>query len=140
MYAAHRKRPTPDSTDWAILSPRVPFFRNDDGTSLDKPWLLDVLTCAAPVASRIGQPLAGDLLERRIHRVLAIAQAYGYQTLILGAWGGGAFGNDTVRTVRDFRNALEGDYAGAFSDVVFAVTDWSEERRYLGPFRGVFSS
>ena len=54
MYAAHRRRPTPDSTDWAILSPRVPVFRRDDSASLDAPWLLDVLTCAAPVASRIG--------------------------------------------------------------------------------------
>ena len=85
MYAAHRQRPTPDSTDWAILSPRVPFFREDDGTPLDEPWMLDVITCAAPVAARIGQPLAGDLLERRIHRVLAIAHAYGYRTLVLGA-------------------------------------------------------
>jgi uncharacterized protein (TIGR02452 family) len=65
MYDTHRKRPTPDSTDWAILSPRVPFFRLDDGTTLDAPWLLDVLTCAAPVAFRVGQPLAGDMLARR---------------------------------------------------------------------------
>ena len=139
MYAAHRKRPTPDSTDWAILSPRVPFFRRDDGTSLDEPWLLDVITCAAPVASHIGQRLAGDLLARRIHRVLAIAQAYRYETLVLGAWGCGAFGNDPLRTARDFRSALEGAYAGAFREVVFAITDWSDERRFLGPFRDVFA-
>lgn len=140
MYAAHRQRPTPDSTDWAILSPRVPFFRQDDGTLLDDPWLLDVITCAAPVAARIGQPLAGDLLERRIHRVLAIAHAYGYRTLVLGAWGCGAFANDPHRTAQDFRSALEGPYAGVFAEVVFAITDWSPERRFLGPFREVFAS
>jgi uncharacterized protein (TIGR02452 family) len=138
MYDTHRKRPTPDSTDWAILSPRVPFFRLDDGTTLDAPWLLDVLTCAAPVAFRVGQPLAGDMLARRITRVLAMAQAYGYDTLVLGAWGCGAFGNDPHRTARDFRAALEGPFSGAFAHVVFAVTDWSSERRFLGPFREVF--
>ena len=58
---------------------------------------------------------------------------------MLGAWGCGAFGNDAERTAGDFRRALEGEFDGAFSDVVFAVTDWSPERRFLGPFRDTFS-
>jgi hypothetical protein len=33
---------------------------------------------------------------------------------------------------------LEGPFSGAFAHVVFAVTDWSPERRFLGPFREVF--
>jgi uncharacterized protein (TIGR02452 family) len=86
----------------------------------------------------IDQPESGDLLQQRIRRVFEIAQAYGYTALILGAWGCGAFYNDTARTARDFRTALETEFEGAFSDVVFAVTDWSPERRFLGPFRRVF--
>ncbi|RMF58961.1 MAG: TIGR02452 family protein, partial [Calditrichaeota bacterium] len=140
MYEAHRKRPQPDSTDWAILSPDVPVFRTDDGTPLEEPWLLSFITCAAPYAPTVGQPRSGDLLQRRIHRVLAIARAYGYAALVLGAWGCGAFGNDPHRTARDFRQALETEFDGAFSDVVFAITDWSPERRFLGPFRDVFAS
>lgn len=139
MYESHRQRPLPDSTDWAIYSPSVPVFRNDDGTALEQYWLLSFLTCAAPYAPIIGQPKAGDLLQRRIHRVLAIAQSYGYSALVLGAWGCGAFGNDPHRTAVDFRQALENEFAGAFSDIVFAITDWSPERRFLGPFRDVFS-
>jgi uncharacterized protein (TIGR02452 family) len=139
MYEAHRRRPQPDSTDWAIHSPDVPVFREDDGTELERPWLLSFLTCAAPYAPRIGQPQSGNLLQKRIHRVLAIARAYGYTTLVLGAWGCGAFGNDPQRTASDFRHALENEYSGAFSDVVFAIADWSPERRFLGPFRDVFS-
>lgn len=61
MYDAHRKRPRPDSTDWAIYSPDVPVFRKDDGTELDRPWLLSFITCAAPYAPKIGQPESGDL-------------------------------------------------------------------------------
>jgi uncharacterized protein (TIGR02452 family) len=139
MYEEHRKRARPDSTDWAIYSPDVPVFRKDDGAELDKPWLLSFITCAAPVASRIGQPESGDLLQKRIHRVLEIAQAFGYSTLVLGAWGCGAFGNDTHRTAVDFRQALETEFRGAFSDIVFAITDWSPERKFLGPFRDVFA-
>jgi uncharacterized protein (TIGR02452 family) len=78
-------------------------------------------------------------LQHRIHRVLAIAQAYGYSVLVLGAWGCGAFANDPRRTAIDFRQALENDFCGAFSDIVFAITDWSPERRFLGPFRDVFA-
>jgi uncharacterized protein (TIGR02452 family) len=140
MYEEHRKRPRPDSTDWAIYSPDVPVFRSDDGTELGHPWLLSFITCAAPYAPAIGQPEAGDLLQRRIHRVLAIARAYGYSALVLGAWGCGAFGNDAHRTAIDFRHALENEFSGVFFDIVFAITDWSLERRFLGPFREVFTS
>ena len=139
MYAYHRRRSRPDSSDWVITSPDVPVFRSDDGTDLDHPWLLSFLSSAAPYAPSIGQPESGDLLLRRIHRVLAIANAFSYHTLVLGAWGCGAFGNDPYRTAFDFRNALETDFKGHFSDVVFAITDWSPERRFLGPFRDVFS-
>jgi uncharacterized protein (TIGR02452 family) len=140
MYEHHRRRPRPDSTDWAIYSPDVPVFRADDGRELEEPWLLSFITCAAPYAPRIGQPESGDLLQRRIARVLAITRALGYQALVMGAWGCGAFANDPQRTARDFRDALEGELRGAFSDVVFAITDWSPERRFLSPFRDLFAA
>jgi uncharacterized protein (TIGR02452 family) len=140
MYEDHRKRHQWDATDWAIYSPDVPVFRRDDGMELKHPWLLSFITCAAPYAPAIGQPQAGDLLQRRIHRVLAIARAYGYSVLVLGAWGCGAFENDPQRTANDFRQALEGDYSGTFSEIVFAITDWSPESRFLGPFRDVFAA
>ncbi|MBO0720465.1 MAG: TIGR02452 family protein [Blastocatellia bacterium] len=140
MYEEHARRPRPDSTDWTIYSPDVPVFRADDGTELENPWLLSFITCAAPYAHDIGQPESGDILQRRIHRTLAIARAYRYSALILGAWGCGAFGNDTQRTAVDFREALEGEFNGVFSEIVFAIADWSPERKFLGPFRDVFRS
>jgi uncharacterized protein (TIGR02452 family) len=118
----------------------VPFFRRDNGSALDEPWLLDVITCAAPVAPRIGQPRSRKLLKSRIHRVLSIASARGYDSLILGAWGCGAFGNDPRQTAMDFRDALENEFCGVFSHAIFAITDWSIERKFLGPFRDVFSA
>jgi len=140
MYAYHAARPRPDSSDWVIYSPDVPVFRTDDGTELGQPWLLSFLTSAAPVAEAIGQPESGDLLQHRILRALAVASACGHDALVLGAWGCGAFGNDPHRTAHDFRTGLETEFAGHFSDVVFAITDWSPSRRMLGPFLDVFSA
>jgi uncharacterized protein (TIGR02452 family) len=79
------------------------------------------------------------LLARRIRRLLAVARAYGFDALALGAWDCGAFGNDPVRRARGFRDALEGEFDGAFRHVTFAVTDWSADRRFLRPFRDAFS-
>ena len=139
MYTSHRNRNEPDLTDWCIYSPSVPVFRRDNGTITSTPWKLSFLTCAAPYAPDVGQPRSGDLLAKRILRVLDAARYFGHSTLILGAWGCGAFENDPRRTARDFRSALEGPFAGVFSDVVFAITDWSAERRFLRPFDEVFT-
>lgn len=108
-------------------------FRTDRGQALDQPWRLCFITAAAPVATRIGQPEAATLMKQRIHRVLAVARA----RLVLGAWGCGAFGNDPHQTAEDFRAALVDEYAGAFSEVLFAISDCSPERRFLDPFRDV---
>ena len=140
MYAEHATRPRPDSTDWAIYSPDVPVFRTDDGTELEHPWMLSFITCAAPYAPAIGHPESRNLLQKRIHRVLDIARAFEYEALVLGAWGCGAFGNDPLDTALSFKEALEGEFKGVFSDIVFAIADWSPDRRFLGPFCEVFSS
>ena len=70
MYAAHKARPQPDSTDWAILSPDVPVFRDDAGRPQDQPWPLSFITSAAPYAPRLGQAPSARLMESRIRRVL----------------------------------------------------------------------
>lgn len=139
MYAAHATRPQPDSTDWAILSPDVPVFRDDLGRNLDRPWPASFITSAAPHAPTVGEPAAGDLLERRVGRLLDIAHAHGFTTLVLGAWGCGAFGNDPVRTAQSFHHHLQRG-AGAFEHIVFAITDWSPERRLLGAFAATFDA
>lgn len=139
MYEHHRKHQPVKCTEWAILSPDVPVFRTDAGIALDHHWLLSFVTCAAPNAHFVGQPQSGDLLRKRIFRILDIAHVHGYRALVLGAWGCGAFANDPHRTAVDFRHALKTKFRGRFSHIVFAVTDWSPERRFLGPFRDAFA-
>lgn len=139
MYAAHLRRREPDSTDWVILSPGVPVFRTDDGVPLPEPWLLSVITSAAPVAYLVGQPRSGDLLASRIRRVLAVARAFGYTSLVLGAWGCGAFANDPERTASDFRAALT-EFRGAFEHVVFGIPTEFGDDENTAAFARAFSA
>ncbi|TWU36513.1 hypothetical protein Q31b_47940 [Novipirellula aureliae] len=66
IYAFHRDNDPAASSDWAILSPDVPVFRDDAGMECSKPWLLSFLTCAAPYAPAIGRLDAESMLRRRI--------------------------------------------------------------------------
>lgn len=138
MYDAHRTMPQGESSPWCIVSPDVPVFRADDGTTLAAPWPCSFITCAAPYVPDVGPARSARLLQDRIWRVLEIAAARGYDSLVLGAWGCGAFGNNPTTTAKAFRSALESDQGRLFEDVVFAICDWSPERRFLGPFRDVF--
>jgi uncharacterized protein (TIGR02452 family) len=138
MYAAHLLAGSPASSDWVIYSPDVPVFRTDDGALLPQAWPLSVITCAAPYAPAVGAEKSAALLRQRIHRVLEVAQAMGHTSIVLGAWGCGAFRNDARRTALDFREALEGPFNRTFTQVVFAISDWSPERRTLGAFREAF--
>jgi len=131
MYAVPRQRQALDAGDWLVHSPAVPVFRDDGGAPLDEPWRLTLLTCAAPYAPYFGQPRSHELLDERIHRVLQLAAARGHTSLVLGAWGCGAFQNDPAVASDLFPRHLEG-FAGHFREVVFAVTAGSDEKR---PFR-----
>ncbi len=82
---AHRMQLLPDSTDWSIYSPNVPLVRSDDGTKLSESWQFSFTTFAAPYAPEIGQAASHELLQVRIHRVLAIARAFRYSSLVIGA-------------------------------------------------------
>lgn len=137
MYDAHRRGFEYDATPWAILSPDVPFFRDESGPLLESPWTASVLTCAAPRADVIGQARSMVLMRERIGRVLDIAHAEAFDALVLGAWGCGAFHNDPATVASLFHQALR-ERDGWFSEVVFAIADWAPQRHTLGPFRDAF--
>lgn len=139
MYEAHACRSDPDASDWIILSPAVPVFRSDAGDPLPEPWLADFATCAAPQAAVVGVEESGDLMESRIRRLFEVTHAYEYEALVLGAWGCGAFANDPHRIAGIFHEVLASDFLQCFSEVDFAIADFTPDRRYLGPFRDTFA-
>ncbi len=127
FYEANRQTRTPLYAHRALFSPRVPFFRNDDGDWLDAPLLASVITCAAPNASAMRQQQRFDAaaveqaLRERAALVLAVACEHGVDRLVLGAWGAGVFGNDPAVVASAWQTLLAGPFAGAFEEVVFAV-------------------
>ena len=147
MYAHHRAHGDAMYTDWMIYSPDVPVFRDEDSAALlDEPYLSAFLTAPAPNAGVVLErdPSRRDevdrVMSRRVGRALAIAAAHGHPRLVLGAWGCGVFANDATVVARSFGAELDGAFAGVFEEVVFAVLDWSEERRFIRPFVERFAS
>jgi uncharacterized protein (TIGR02452 family) len=130
-YDANRRAPSNLYTDHMIVSPRVPVFRADDGTLLEEPWEVTVITSPAPNAGAIAKNKPHDLqgveptFRQRIEQVLSAAVTFDQTALVLGAWGCGVFGNDPSLVARLFGEFLlaDGPFAAAFEHVEFAVLD-----------------
>lgn len=141
MYAFHRTRHDALYTDYVLYLPDVPVFRGDDGVLLDTLYPVSIISAPAVNAAALPTIRRNEALpamQRRILKVLAVGAAHGHDSLVLGAWGCGAFGNDPAEIAPLFRCALREDFAGAFRHVVFAIADWSAEARFIGPFRDAF--
>lgn len=115
--------------DHIIYSPRVPFFRTTGKAPLlGTPYLASVITAPAPNAGAIerNRPHEATELEatfeRRWANVLAVARDSDERTLVLGAWGCGAFRNDPEMAARTVKRALEHPrLQGSLDRVVFAI-------------------
>ena len=147
MYAHHRAQRDCLYTSWMVHSPAVPVFRDDEtGALLESPYDVAFLTAPAPNAKCVlarAPDRAAEIvraMEERVARALAIAAAHGHGRLVLGAWGCGVFGNDPRVVAEAFGRELEGPFAGVFDEIVFAVLDWSPERRFIRPFVERFAS
>ena len=141
MYAHHRASSDPMYSSWMIWSPGVPVVRDDEsGALLEEPYSCAFLTAPAPNAKvvlerdRDRAEQVERAMRERVTRSLAIARQHGHVHLVLGAWGCGVFGNDPAVVADAYARELEGTFAGVFEEVVFAVLDWSEERRFVRPF------
>lgn len=104
-------------TDRAIFSPKIVFER--DGKSAE----CSVITCASPnfSAARGRGITAGQneaALKQRVDFVITIAEENGCDTVILGAWGCGVFGQDPRLVSRLFKERLE---KSSVKKAVFAI-------------------
>ena len=137
MYAYHRREGHNRYSDAMIYSPDVPVFRDDEHALLPKPHLASFITSAAPLTKHLHPEelvRIPDILRERIRKILTVAQVHGHDSLVLGAWGCGAFGNDGHLVAQIFHQALEIDFKGAFKEVTFAIVDTSPEKKFIGPF------
>lgn len=138
MYAFNRSRRTYLYSDYMLYSPGVVVFKNDEGTLLENPYLIDVLTSPAVNVGAIlnNKPEEMEQVEevmlKRIDKMLALFVHHGCANLILGAWGCGVFRNNPTDMAHYFEQYLKngGKYEGVFNTVVFAVLDRNDRGIY----------
>ena len=116
-------------TNAALYSPQVLFF-NELGQSVT----CDVITCAAPNiksyvrnVAKVDEFTIKSTIESRIKFILDIAYVNKVDTVILGAWGCGVFGNQAKLIAETFCFAIGTMmYADVIKHVIFAVPKFSD--------------
>ena len=136
-YSYNRKIHTHMGSDAMVFSPEVEIFRDERGVLMDETVIVAVLTCAAPMITYSMEGMSEseyrEMFYNRIVGMLKCAAYFGYEDLVLGAWGCGAFGNDAAIVSDLFYRALkEFDWAGLhaydlFNTIVFAIRSRGEE-------------
>ncbi len=126
-----------------LYSPDILFIRGRDGEGFNDAdcykQYCDVITCAAPNKSTaqkyqsISDAKNTEVLRDRIRFVLDIAKSNNVDTLILGAYGCGVFGQDPTEVASIFKEYLYTTYK-CFDRVVFAIPKGNN----LDAFKEVF--
>lgn len=150
FYTPHRNAHDPVHNDDIIYTPEIIVFKTDERVPKlmeEKDWYsVNVITCAAPnlriypgnsYNTGDGNKKAvmndRDLLvlhEKRFRRILNIAVVEGNDTIILGAFGCGAFENKPEVVARASRNVI-GEYLYAFKTIEYAIyCNPRDERNY----------
>lgn len=126
-YMPHRIANDPMYSDKVIYTKNITVFKTDDAVPKlmpSKEWFnVDVITCAAPNLRNIDNldDKLFNVLCRRIDLVLNSALQYGTDTIILGAWGCGAFKNPPQLVSKAFKQVIDDNYKYAFKNIVFAI-------------------
>lgn len=141
-YNFNRRERTLLYSDRMIYSPACPVFRHDDGTLLDEPYNLDILTSPAPNKGAIKQNKRSEIHQvpaifaRRMELMLALFAHRGCTHLVLGAWGCGVFGNAPKDVAELYRvKLIDEGFGTLFEHVVHAIY----EPRENGPCYMAFS-
>lgn len=147
FYAPHRNAGDPIHNDDIIYTPEIVVFKTDEKTPKlmdEKDWYkVNMITCAAPnlrvhpsnpynsgdgnetIAVKDSDLLA--IHEKRLRRIFDIAVLNGNDTVILGAFGCGAFENNPEVVATASRNVIK-DYLHAFRTIEYAIhcNPWDE--------------
>lgn len=147
-YKYNRSLHTDMGSDAIILTPNVEIIRDVNGELLDESVIVSVMSCAAPMITQGMEGLSNEqyqeIFYNRICGMLKCAAYWGYQVLVLGAFGCGAFGNDAKWVSDLFYKALkEFSYDGMsakdfFRRIDFAVLDRTPGRYNFNEFNRNF--
>jgi uncharacterized protein (TIGR02452 family) len=156
FYKPHRKAANPLYNNDCIYTPDVCVFKSDTNfpeiLPKDEWWNVNILTCAAPnlrerpsnamnsyagnQAAKITPAELEKLLTKRIRRIFEIAVANGNETLILGAFGCGAFRNPPQIVAKVFNTVMQ-DYLSYFYTIEYAVFHTEREVANFEAFKSI---
>ena len=148
-YKYNKSLNTYMGSDAVMITPQVEIIKDENGDLLDESVIVSVMTCAAPMLRDGMEGLTDqeyrDMVYDRITGMLKVAAYLGYEVLILGAFGCGAFSNDAHVVSDLFYKALkEFDYDGMeakdfFRRIDFAVLSRSADQYNYKEFARNFS-
>lgn len=133
FYTPHKQARNPLHNDDIIYTPEVTVFKSDTNNPALLPenewYKVNVITCAAPnlrampsnkhntgdgkKAAKISDKEMLEIHEKRLRRILDVAVSEGNDTVILGAFGCGAFMNKANIVAYAAKNVIK-DYMHAF--------------------------
>jgi len=135
FYKQHREHGNALHNDDLIFTPDVVVFLSENGTPLWRRQTVSVITCAAPNLKEVPTnqfntehggkvtitPEALKALHmKRAEKILSIAAAHNVDTIILGAFGCGAFRNDPNVVAEAYKEVLP-KFLKCFKNIEFAV-------------------
>ncbi len=126
---------------------RVSFFKRQPSSQtrdcLSRHYEGDVISCAALRVSSGAHSFTKEGLEdatNRIRKLLQVAAATGYRTLVLSALGCGAFHNPPAEVARIFLHFLtETEYSYCFDEIIFAVIEDRNSNNNFAIFRDILN-
>lgn len=142
-YHYHRTHRSCIYSDHMIYTPAVPVFKFEDGSLMEKPVTINIVTSAAVNAGVVRQQetskvhLIEPMMRTRIEKLLALCYENKQTSLVLGAWGCGVFQNDPEMIAGLFHEALHGKFKGVFERVTFAVK--TNKEHMIEPFNKRFA-
>ena len=159
FYLPHRQQPNPIHNDDIIYTPGVKVFKTDTNVPqllpCDQWYDVNVITCAAPnlrenprnqwnpdeagSAVKISDSQLLNVHLKRLRRILDVAVAEGNDTVILGAFGCGAFRNSPEVVALAARTIVK-EYLHAFEIIEFAIYCGPSNDRNYKVFDRILSS
>lgn len=143
-----------------LHTPGVQIFRDSSFAVLDAPFEVGILTSAAPVSNNyqrttnsfdlvftdLGPDYAEEetwlLMKRIIYTQLKTAYDCGYDSLVLGAFGCGAFQNPAGVVAGLYKEIINTYFYGAFKEIFFAILEGaageSNPEGNVTPFKRLF--
>lgn len=142
MYRYNNSHVSSVESDYMLLS-KVCVFRNEKCELLKEPFMAGVITVPAPnrigLAAFTSEKKIEQAMLRKIRIMLLIAKEQGYRSIVLGAWGCGAFHNEPNNVAGYFKKVLiDEGYAGYFEDICFAIYG-SKDGKNIMAFRKCFA-